>query len=111
MASLRLASRLPRPWTTALGSLVLASIVMAACTQAQIDAGRAVQVARDFIASGEPSDYRILQLTNQPPRLVGDHWTVYVDALVRIPGAPDTGLHYIIDVNRSSGAATIEAQG
>jgi hypothetical protein len=94
----------------ALASLLLA--LTAACLPGQFDEDEAVQIARDFVVAGQPSDAVFLDLTNDEPQDAGGKWRVYVDATVRY--SSDSGLtqlHYIIDVDRSTGVPTIYAQG
>lgn len=103
-------------WFEAGRSIGLASLLLAvtaACLPGQIAADEAVQIARDFVVAGQPSDYEFLELTNDPPQLSGSDWRIYVDATVRTPSNPpsETRLHFIIDVDRSTGVPTIYAQG
>ena len=78
-----------------------------------IDQSRAVEIARAFVVAGQPPDYAFLELTNETPALAGQAWRIKVDARVRIPQSPpqETLLHFIIDVDRSTGVPTIFAQG
>lgn len=78
-----------------------------------VDAARAVAIARDFVVGIQPSGYVVLELSNGDPSLLRDRWSVQVDARIRIPQDPPqfASLHYIIEVDAATGAATIVAQG
>ena len=60
---------------------------------------------------GQPSDLVFVTLTNEPPDEVGALWEVRVNATVQIPSGGVSQLHFIVQVDRSSGVATIVAQG
>jgi hypothetical protein len=76
------------------------------------DGAAAVAIARDYVVQGQPSGYVFIELTNSNPRLVGDRWSIKVDARIRIPQEPpqESALHYIIEVDRVTGTPTIVAQ-
>jgi hypothetical protein len=105
--------RSSRPASRGLAVLVLflLGLLVAGCSPTQIDEGRAVQIARDFVVQGQPSDVVFVDLTNDPPKDIGGNWQVKVDATVRIPSGGASQLHFIIQVDRTNGAATIVAQG
>jgi hypothetical protein len=79
----------------------------------EVDQDRAVEIARAFVVAGQPPDFVFLELTNDPPQPSGRTWRIKVDARVRIPQSPpvESFLHFVIDVDRSTGVPTIFAQG
>jgi len=89
------------------------SVVGCQLSPGRIDQDRAVEVARSFVVASQPSDYAFLELTNETPAIAGGAWRIKVDAHIRIPQSPpqEAFLHFIIDVDRASGAPTIVAQG
>ena len=94
--------------------LAALALALSACDpSADLDPAKVATIARDFVVAGQPSGYEFLDLTNDPPQIVGGHWRVKVDARIRIPQNPPTeaSLHFLIDVDRHSGQPTIEAQG
>jgi hypothetical protein len=82
-------------------------------TATEVDQDRAVEIARAFVVAGQPPDFVFLELTNDPPQPSGRTWRIKVDAHVRIPQSPpaESFLHFVIDVDRSTGVPTIFAQG
>lgn len=108
-----MASRSTRWWPVSVAVLTVI-VALSACSPPQVvDAGTAAKLARDFVVAGQPSDYVFEGLTNTEPELVGSAWRIRLDALVRIPGTPPqrAQLHFIIDIDRQTGKATIVALG
>ena len=105
--------KLPGWLVVATAVLVLLGGCQSAPASTEVDQDRAVDIARAFVVAGQPPDFVFLELTNDPPQPSGRTWRVKVDAHVRIPqSAPaESFLHFIIDVDRSTGVPTIFAQG
>ena len=85
-----------------------------------VTADQAVIIARDFAVAGQASNETISEVRSANPTLHGSAWQVPVDLAVAYgpPGVASPGpslspgwIHYLIDVDRASGQATIEAQG
>jgi hypothetical protein len=97
-----------------LGSLALAASLLAGCSPS-IEANRAAAIAQVFVVAGQPSGSIVHDLTVASPEWQTNHWRVQVDAMVtsRQPtgGTVEVPVHYLIDVDGSSGAASIYAQG
>lgn len=94
--------------------MVFAIVLMAfgaGCSPSGIDQARAVQIARNYVQQSQPSGLAFVSLTNDPPNEVGGAWQVKIDATVRIPSGGVSPLHFVIEVDRSSGAAKIISQG
>ena len=85
-----------------------------------ISADQAVVIAREFAVAGQASDELIREVRTGAPTVAGSRWRVEVDLSV-IYGPPSGAtpdpslspiwIYYQIDVDRSSGAATIYVQG
>jgi hypothetical protein len=97
-----------------LASLALAAALLAACSPS-IGASRAAATAQEFVVAGQPSGSIVHDLTVGSPEWQTNHWRVQVDAMVtnRQPtaGTVEVPVHYLIDVDGSSGRASIHAQG
>lgn len=98
-----------------LALLVLAAVVLGACVPAAVDADRPATIARDLVIAGQPSGTLFREITVGEPDWQTNHWRVQVDAVIDYPPPSQPGshtpVHYLIDVDGSSGRATIYAQG
>ena len=106
----RFLRRMRRPFL-----LLLATVVLGGCVPSAIDADRAGTIARDFVIAGQPSGTVFREITVGAPTWQTNHWRVQVDAVIDYPPPSQPGsntpVHYLIDVDGSSGRATIYAQG
>jgi ABC-type uncharacterized transport system auxiliary subunit len=97
-----------------LACLALAVALLGACSP-RIEANRAAEIAQQFVVAGQPSGSVVHDLTVASPQWQANHWRVQVDAIVtnRQPtgGTVEVPVHYLIDVDGSSGQAAIHAQG
>jgi hypothetical protein len=98
-----------------LASLVFLILAIAGCAPAAtISSTRAVTIAEDFIASGQPSGTVLEQVAVGSPQDVGCAWRIQVDGLLvntlRAGSTPGL-IHAIVNVDKASGAATLFAQG
>ena len=100
---------------TRLAALWLATVVLGACLPSTIDADRAGSIARDFVIAGQPPGTVFREITVGEPTWQTNRWRVQVDAVIDYPPPSQPGsntpVHYLIDVEGSSGRATIYAQG
>lgn len=80
-----------------------------------IDADRAADIAWEFVVAGQPSGSTVHDVSVAAPQWQTTHWQVQVDAIVtdRQPTGDtvEVPVHYLIDVDGSSGQALIHAQG
>ena len=97
-----------------LASLALAAVMFSGCSPS-IQADRAAQIARQFVMTGQPADSLVHDLKIAQPEWHTNKWRVQVDAIVtyRQPtvATVEVPVHYLIDVDGTSGQASIFAQG
>ena len=97
-----------------IASVGLAVVLLAGCSPS-IQADRAGQIARQFVVAGQPSDSLVHDVKVAAPEWHSNRWRVQVDAIVtfRQPtgGTVEVPVHYLIDVDGTSGQASIFAQG
>ncbi len=92
-------------------------ILFGACEgpQYDIDANRAALIAREFVIAGQPTGTNFREITVGTPDLQTSHWRVQVDAVIDYPppSQPGSGehVHYLIDVDATSGQPSVFAQG
>jgi hypothetical protein len=99
--------------------LLVAVVALALGTACQsppstVSADRAVQIARDYVVAGQPSDAHFQDLSTQPPQDLGSKWRVEVHAVVDFPqasGPVRVNLYFLIDVDKASGTPIIYTQG
>ncbi len=103
-----------------LGAAVLATTVIACGPSSMINADQAVTIARDFATARQASNEDIREVTAKTPTKVDQRWRVPVDLLVVYgplsgalpnPSDPPIWIHYLIDVDRTTGQPSIVAQG
>jgi hypothetical protein len=92
----------------------LAALLFVACSPS-IEASRATEIAQQLVVAGQPSGSFVHDLTVGTPDWQTTHWRVQVDATVTnlqpAGGTFEVPVHYLIDVDGSSGQASIHAQG
>jgi hypothetical protein len=100
--------------TKRVASLVLAAALFAACSPS-IEATRAAEIAEQFVIAGQTSGSIVHDVTVASPQWQTNHWRVQVDATVTnlqpAGGTVEVPVHYLIDVDGSSGQVSIHAQG
>jgi hypothetical protein len=98
-----------------LGSAVLVAALIGACGPAAVDAAHAVNVASDFVVAGQASGMILEDIQVGTPVWQTTHWRVQVDAVLDYPQPSQPvgriPVHYLIDVDGTSGRATIFGQG
>jgi hypothetical protein len=98
-----------------IAGLALVAVAIVGCLgPPNIGAAQAATIAEEFLASGQPSGWILGDISAGRPEDMGTVWRVKVNGLLRNPLAPGSEpgpIHAIIDVDKSSGAARMFAQG
>jgi hypothetical protein len=100
-----------------LAAVILAGATLTGCSfvAPAVDSDRAKTVAREFVIAGQPAGTLFREIVVGEATWQSDRWRVQVDAVIDYP-PPDrpgsnTHVHYLIDVNGSTGEPSIFAQG
>lgn len=108
-------------------ALVALATFLAACgptsvssCQGGLTVDAAQLIARDLALSGQPSDMTVVEISSGLSRdqmHADTAWTVQVDVVGRFPqanqpgGKVDVPMHWLIDVDKCTGAARVIGQG
>jgi hypothetical protein len=94
---------------------VLVGATALGCSVPVIDADRAETVAREFVIAGQPPGTVFREITVGDATWLSGKWRVQVDAVINYPPPDRPGsnvsVHYLIDVDGSTGEPSIYAQG
>ena len=97
------------------GVAVLAGAILIGCSTPVVDGDRAETVAREFVIAGQPPGTLFHQITVGKATWLSGKWRVQVDAVIDYPPpnrpGSNTPVHYLIDVDGTTGQQAICAQG
>ena len=97
--------------------VVLAAWLAAACTTSPspaVDPSRAASIAQSLVVTGQPTSYSLDKVAIDTPADLGSVWRVKVDVIFidRLdPSRQPMPMHYLVDVDKTSGDARIFGQG